>query len=249
MQRFATPRGRSRNVIGRFDGAGRCLRVVMAHTDSMPAGPGAEDNASGLGVLSALAPRLRGRCDVWLVATGAEERLYTGSPDHLGARALARIVPRERLRYALSLDEVGTHARVPAALAGGAAPRRGVERASSAVPWQRDSGHRQLRPPRVRAGRDARRQARRARQPVPAHGLRHAGAACGSGAFRAALRACSGRCDEPAPRMAGVRIAELAPWRLRAWRDLDAWTLDGAPIALGEPWPDRTACTSSRTRR
>ncbi len=137
VQRFPTARGRSRNVIGRFDGQGTCLRVIMAHTDSMPAGPGAEDNASGLGVLSALAPRLRGRCDVWLVATGAEERLYTGSPDHLGARALARIVPRARLRYALSLDEVGTSARFllrsPAA-----APRRGVER-ELGVPWQRDS--------------------------------------------------------------------------------------------------------------
>jgi hypothetical protein len=64
-------------------------------------------------VLAALAPRLRApRCDVRLVATGAEERLYTGSPDHLGARALARTVPRRRLRYALSLDEVGTSARL-----------------------------------------------------------------------------------------------------------------------------------------
>ena len=34
--------------------------------------------------------RIHPRCDVWLVATGAEERLYTGSPDHLGALALAR---------------------------------------------------------------------------------------------------------------------------------------------------------------
>ena len=100
----------------------------MAHADSMPAGPGAEDNASGLGVLAALAPRLRApECDVWLVATGAEERLYTGSPDHLGALALAPQVPRRRLRWALSLDEVGTSARLrlrsPVA-----APRRGVER-------------------------------------------------------------------------------------------------------------------------
>ena len=32
----------------------------MAHTDSVPAGPGAIDNASGVGVLVALAPRLKG---------------------------------------------------------------------------------------------------------------------------------------------------------------------------------------------
>jgi LmbE family N-acetylglucosaminyl deacetylase len=48
---------------------------------------------------------------VWLVATGAEERVYTGSPDHLGALALARRArshgARRRLQWALSLDEVG----------------------------------------------------------------------------------------------------------------------------------------------
>jgi hypothetical protein len=93
---------------------------------------------------------------VWLVATGAEERLYTGSPDHLGARALAPTVPRRRLRYALSLDEVGTSARLrlrsPVA-----APRAGVERellraagaARARLDWQRDGGtgnsdHREL---------------------------------------------------------------------------------------------------------
>ncbi len=160
MQQFSTPRGRSRNVIGiktRSPGRRNCLRVLMAHADTMPAGPGAEDNASGLGVLVALAPRLRApECDVWLVATGAEERLYTGSPDHLGALALAPQVPRRRLRWALSLDEVGTSARLrlrsPVA-----APRRGVERellraarpAGARLDWQRDSGtgnsdHREL---------------------------------------------------------------------------------------------------------
>ena len=160
VQRFSTPRGRSRNVIGiktRPPGRRDCLRVLMAHADTMPAGPGAEDNASGLGVLAALAPRLRApECDVCLVATGAEERLYTGSPDHLGALALAPQVPRRRLRWALSLDEVGTSARLrlrsPVA-----APRRGVERellraagpAGARLDWQRDSGtgnsdHREL---------------------------------------------------------------------------------------------------------
>ena len=157
IQRFSTPRGRSRNVIGVREGTGDCLRVLMAHADSMPAGPGAEDNASGLGVLVGLAPRLRApECDVWLVATGAEERLYTGSPDHLGARALAPTVPRRRLRYALSLDEVGTSARLrlrsPVS-----APRRGVERellraaapAGARLDWRRDDGtgnsdHREL---------------------------------------------------------------------------------------------------------
>jgi hypothetical protein len=114
-QEFRVPgRGRSRNVIGVLDTPRSCLRIVMAHTDTTPNGPGANDNASGLGVVASLAGRLRliePWCDVWLVATGAEERVYTGSPDHLGALALARRArahgARKRLTGALSLDEVG----------------------------------------------------------------------------------------------------------------------------------------------
>ena len=86
----------------------------MAHADTTTAGPGANDNASGVGLVMRLADRLdrvRPACDVWLAATGAEERSYTGSADHLGALALARRVRRRglsrRLRWALSLDEVG----------------------------------------------------------------------------------------------------------------------------------------------
>jgi hypothetical protein len=106
--------GRSRNVIGALARPQECLWILMAHADTVPPSPGAEDNASGLGTLVALAPRvaaLEPRCDVWLVATGAEERIYTGRPDHLGASALVRrIRARGRsqdLRWALSLDEVG----------------------------------------------------------------------------------------------------------------------------------------------
>jgi Zn-dependent M28 family amino/carboxypeptidase len=152
VQRFAVPgRGRSRNVIAQFDGPRSCLHILMAHTDSTPDGPGANDNASGLGVLAALAGRLGRyptRCDVWLVATGAEERVYTGSPDHLGALALARRVrdtESRRLRWALSLDEVGRDRpfwlRSPAG-----APRQAVEgavlraaaRIGAPVGWVRD---------------------------------------------------------------------------------------------------------------
>jgi hypothetical protein len=152
---FAVPgRGRSRNVIGIRDRPASCLHVVMAHTDSMPGTPGAEDNASGVGVLAELAPRLRRvttRCDVWLVATGAEERLYTGRPDHLGASALVRRVRRmgraRDLRIALSLDEVGRGRRM-LLRSSAARPRATVERAVIAASggtglrtrWQRDSG-------------------------------------------------------------------------------------------------------------
>jgi aminopeptidase YwaD len=115
MQEFPVPgRGRSRNTIGVLQTPRSCLRIVMAHGDTTPSSPGANDNASGLGVVAALAGRLdevRPRCDVWLVATGAEERVYTGSPDHLGALALARRARARggarRLDWALSLDEVG----------------------------------------------------------------------------------------------------------------------------------------------
>jgi hypothetical protein len=134
VQRFGVPgKGRSRNVIGLLDGPRKCLKIVMAHTDTTAPGPGANDNASGIGVVVSIAQRLRTidpPCDVWLVATGAEERIYTGQPDHLGALALARRArargAERRLRYALSLDEVGGNRpfwlRSPAA-----APRRGVE--------------------------------------------------------------------------------------------------------------------------
>jgi putative aminopeptidase FrvX len=150
VQRFDTAHGPSRNVIGIRDGERRCVRVLMAHTDSMPQGPGAIDNASGVGLLAGLAPRLEEidpPCTVWLVATGAEEGEYTGSPDHLGALALRRIVPRKRLRYALSLDEVGNGSafRLRSAVSG---PRKRVERELIAagreqdveIDWRRDDG-------------------------------------------------------------------------------------------------------------
>jgi Zn-dependent M28 family amino/carboxypeptidase len=153
VQEFRVPgRGRSRNVIGVYDTPRSCLRIVMAHADSGPAGPGANDNASGVGVVAALAGRLRlidPWCDVWLVATGAEERFYTRTRDHLGALALARRArshgARKRLRWALSLDEVGRDypfwLRSPVG-----EPRPGVEnallaaadRVDASVRWVRD---------------------------------------------------------------------------------------------------------------
>ena len=81
----------------------------------------------------------------------AEERVYTGSPDHLGALALARRARKRggarRLRFALSLDEVGgdrpfwLRSPVPS-------PRPGVENAllraarreHVPVSWVRDEG-------------------------------------------------------------------------------------------------------------
>jgi hypothetical protein len=154
-QHFDVPgRGQSGNVIGVLDGPHSCLRILLAHVDSGTAGPGASDNASGTGVLIAIARRLETLapyCDVWLVGTGAEERFVWGGAEHLGALAVVRRLRRlgltARVRYALSLDTIGTGRRfwlrspVPRA-------RRGVERevlaaAASAgvvVQWHRDDG-------------------------------------------------------------------------------------------------------------
>jgi Zn-dependent M28 family amino/carboxypeptidase len=105
-------KGSSRDVIGIRDTPARCLVIAMAHADTVPPAPGADDNASGVGTLVALAPALAEapapKCDVWLVATK--------QPDHLGAKALVqRLRRRNRLqdvRLALSLDEVGRGTRL-----------------------------------------------------------------------------------------------------------------------------------------
>src|SRR4051794_507375 len=157
--------GVSRDVIGIRDSPARCLTIAMAHTDSVPPAPGADDNASGVGTLVALARALGGgrvpACDVWLVATGAEERPYTGQPDHLGASALVRRLRRmgrlDDVRLALSLDEVGRGTTFDLHSTA-AAPRARVEgrilkaarRAHVGVRWVRDpagagnSDHREL---------------------------------------------------------------------------------------------------------
>jgi hypothetical protein len=155
LNSFGVPgRGKSRNVVGKLDTSASCLRILMAHTDSVPPGHGAIDNSSGVGVLVALAPKLTSLepgCDVWLVATGSEERVVTGLPYHAGAAALVKQVNNENrgsdLRFAISLDEVGLGKRFylrspqPGIRAGvegeilAAARRAGVT-----VRWVRDSG-------------------------------------------------------------------------------------------------------------
>jgi aminopeptidase YwaD len=152
---FGVPgRGRSRNVIGRLETPASCLVILMAHADSVPPGLGANDNASGLGVLVALAPSLQAlapACDVWLVATGSEERVVVGTSYHVGSAALLKTVKSEGrggdLRFALSVDMVGRgrrfYLRSPQS-----AIRDGVEgailaaarRAGVTVRWARDSG-------------------------------------------------------------------------------------------------------------
>lgn len=155
FERFTVPgKGASRDVIGIRDTPARCLVVAMAHADTVPPAPGADDNASGVGTLVALAPALAAgpppMCDTWLVATGSEERPYTKQPDHLGAKALARRLRRtnrlDDVRLALSLDEVGRGTRFelrsPAPRTRAAVEGRILAAARSAgvdVRWLRDS--------------------------------------------------------------------------------------------------------------
>jgi aminopeptidase YwaD len=96
----------SRNVVVRPPD-GRCERLVGAHYDSVEAGPGANDNASGVGVLleTARALALGGdREGVCLVAFGAEEVGLVGSHHFV-----ADLSPDERqaLEGMINLDMVG----------------------------------------------------------------------------------------------------------------------------------------------
>jgi aminopeptidase YwaD len=165
FERFTVPgKGTSRDVIGIRETPARCLVIAMAHADTVPPAPGADDNASGVGTLVALAPALATapapQCDTWLVATGSEERPYTKQADHLGAAALVRRLERtHRLRdvhLALSLDEVGRgkrfELRSPVARTRPTVEQPILEAARSAhvdVTWRRDSAtgnsdHREL---------------------------------------------------------------------------------------------------------
>ena len=127
------PPGRSLNLVAalpNFD-PGRPYLLVGAHLDTVPQAPGAEDNASGVGVLLAVAGATAGRrtrLPVAFVAFGAEEPRGPGDDDHhFGSRHhVARMGPRERasLRGMVSLDRVGVGTSVPVCTAGGPDPLR-----------------------------------------------------------------------------------------------------------------------------
>jgi hypothetical protein len=105
--------GRSRNIIARSPGPLRV--IVLAHLDGVSAGPAANDNGSGVAVMLELARALRGERGLLLAAVGAEERIESGSPIHLGSARLARALApsvRKRVRLAVSLDMVGVGGRL-----------------------------------------------------------------------------------------------------------------------------------------
>jgi hypothetical protein len=108
-----TARGRTQNVIAEL--GPRSGRVVMAgaHLDSVPGGPGINDNGSGvatlLGVARTFGPRPPGR--VRLAFWGAEEEGLIGS-----RRYVRELSPDEREQIAayLNFDMVGSPNAVPA---------------------------------------------------------------------------------------------------------------------------------------
>jgi len=108
--------GRSSNVIATPEDfrPNKPHRIVGAHLDTVPQAPGAEDNASGIGVLLAVAEATAGartRLPVVFVAFGAEEPRGPSDLDHhYGSRHYVATLSgkqRRNLRGMVSLDRVG----------------------------------------------------------------------------------------------------------------------------------------------
>ena len=100
------------NVIAQSPAGSRDGRWLMAggHHDSVTAGPGMNDNGSGLATLLAVAERLRDRAGLRLGFWGAEELALYGS-----RRYVRSLSPRERRAISgyVNLDQVGSpNARV-----------------------------------------------------------------------------------------------------------------------------------------
>ena len=120
FERFAVPgKGASRDVIAIRDVPAHCLVIAMAHADSVPPAPGADDNASGVGDDGRLARALGAGAGAGVRPLARGHRLR-GAPLHRAARpprgrgARAPPAPHEppaRRPLALALDEVGRGTR------------------------------------------------------------------------------------------------------------------------------------------
>lgn len=127
----ATPSERRRTV-NLVAEAGDGPRVLMAgaHLDSVPDGPGLNDNGSGVAAVLAVAQALQGRAPagarVRLGLWGAEELGLHGSRAHV--RGLDRRERRALAGY-VNLDMVGTPGRAPGVYGGDEAIERALRRA------------------------------------------------------------------------------------------------------------------------
>jgi aminopeptidase YwaD len=127
------PAGRSVNLVASHGDVrpGEPWLLVGAHLDTVPEAPGAEDNASGIGVLLTLADALaerRSRLPVVLVAVGSEEpRGETDDDHHYGSRAFVASLTtaqRRSLRGMVSMDRVGVGRTLPIGSPGEPSPLR-----------------------------------------------------------------------------------------------------------------------------
>lgn len=118
-QDYTVGRGKHVNLIAELPGGelAREIVVVGAHYDTAPGTPGANDNASGIAALLALARELEGRRlprTLRLVAFDTEEPPAFGTADmgsrHYAARCRAR---GERVVAMLSLETIGYYSDQP----------------------------------------------------------------------------------------------------------------------------------------
>ena len=106
--RAATGRRRDANVIGQSAGRGSAVVMAGGHLDSVPAGPGLNDNGSGVAALLAAAQGIGPR------APGAPVRLGFWGVEEFGlygSRAYVASLPRSQrreIRSYLNLDMVGS---------------------------------------------------------------------------------------------------------------------------------------------
>jgi hypothetical protein len=103
----------SANVIGQIAPATGAHReiILSAHLDAYPGSPGADDNASGLGVLIELARWFAARhdevsCQLRFIAFGAEELAILGSRVYVERHAQSL----QHCALALNLDQIGGNA-------------------------------------------------------------------------------------------------------------------------------------------
>lgn len=107
LVRSATREGTSENVIGTLAGSGPGTVVIGAHYDSVAAGPGANDNASGTATMLELARVLASRdlpYTLKVIAFGAEEIGLIGSRYYVASMPASE---REDILAMINLDMVG----------------------------------------------------------------------------------------------------------------------------------------------
>ncbi len=111
VQKFDVDGGTSRNVVARWPGAKRYGIVLGGHMDTVPESPGANDNASGVGVMLEIARRIAGKEQarfVTFVAFGSEE-YGTNGAHHVGSQVFVNRLGdegRKRLAGMISVDMI-----------------------------------------------------------------------------------------------------------------------------------------------